>query len=90
MEVTGSGRTLSAMIELRYGGEWYSSEAIRLTTDVTPGAPRDPHEGILLYFPDEGETVFSIGKRFGIPTAEIRAQNPNLSDPPRGVVLLRR
>ncbi len=90
LEVTGSGRTLSAMIELRYGGEWYSSEAIRLTTDVTPGAPRDPHEGILLYFPDEGETVFSIGKRFGIPTAEIRAQNPNLSDPPHGVVLLRR
>ena len=90
IDVTGSGRTLSCTVELRYGGEWYRRENVRLTTDVTPGAPRDPHEGILLYFPDEGETIFSIGKRFGIPTKEVRAQNPNLSDPPRGVVLLQR
>ena len=80
-EATGSGRTLSCTVELKYGGEWYRQETARFTTDLKPGVPRDPHEGILVYFPDRGETVFSIGKRFGIPTAASRAQNPTLSEP---------
>ena len=91
-EASGSGRTLSCAVELRYGGEWYRQQNVLLTTDLLPGAPRDPHEGILVYFPDPGETIFSIGKRFGVPTASIRAQNPSLSDPlPDGasVLLLR-
>ena len=80
-EASGSGRTLSCAVELRYGGEWYQKESLLLTADLRPGAPRDPHEGILVYFPDSGETVFSVGKRFGVSTAAIRAQNPTLTDP---------
>lgn len=82
-EASGSGRTLSCTVELKYGGEWYRQETALLTTDLRPGAPCDPHTGILVYFPDPGETTFSIGKRFGVPTAAIRAQNPTLSDPAR-------
>lgn len=81
VETVGSGRTLSCMAELCYGGEWYAEERMHLTADLRPGAPRDPHEGILLYFPDAGETVFDVGKRFGVPTAEIREKNPGLTEP---------
>ncbi|MDO4853218.1 MAG: DUF3794 domain-containing protein [Clostridia bacterium] len=81
VETTGSGRTLSCTVELNYGGEWYRQETVSLTADLTPGAPRDPHEGILIYFPDGNDTIFGIGKRFGIPTSEIRAQNPRLNEP---------
>ncbi len=92
-QAAGSGRTLSCTVDLKYGGEWYRQETALFTTDLRPGVPRDPHEGILVYFPDRGETVFSIGKRFGVPTSVIRAQNPTLSEPiPDGahVLLLRK
>ena len=93
IDVSGSGRTLTVSAELKYGGEWYREETITFTTDLTPGEPCDPRRGILVYFPDPGETIFSVGKRFGVPTADIRAQNPHLCDPlseGTSVILLRK
>ncbi len=88
-EAAGSGRTLTCTVELRCGGEWYREQTVELTTDLRPGAPRDPHEGILIYFTDECDTVFSIGKRFGIPQETVRQWNPKLAEPiPEGVPVL--
>lgn len=88
-ETTGSGHTLSCTVELKYGGEWYRQENLPLTIDVRPGAPRDPHEGILIYFTDEDDTIFSIGKRFGIAQSCVKQWNPRLSEPIReGVPVL--
>ena len=39
--------------------------------------------GMLVWFADPDETLFSIGRRFGVPTARVRACNPNLSEPIR-------
>ncbi len=91
-QATGSGRAFDVQVSLLFTGLVCREESISFTTGITPSAQAEPPTGILLYFPDAGETLFSVGKRFSMPTAEIRQLNPDVSDPlPEGarLVLLR-
>ena len=91
-QATGSGRAFDVQVSLLVSGLVCREESLAYTTGITPAACAEPPAGILLYFPDAGETLFSVGKRFSIPTAEIRQLNPDVADPlPDGarLVLLR-
>ena len=46
-----------------------------------PAPPEETPSGILLYFADAGETLFSVGKRFRLPLSAIRRMNPDLTEP---------
>ena len=44
---------------------------------------------MLVWFADPGESLFSIGKRFLLPVARVKACNPNLNEPvPDGTPVL--
>lgn len=91
-QATGSGRAFDVQVSLLLTGLVCRQDSIAYTTGITSAACAEPPTGILLYFPDAGETLFSVGKRFAIPTAEIRQMNPDVPDPlPEGarLVLLR-
>ncbi len=51
------------------------------TDDLLPGAGIQKGRGILIYAPDAGETLFDLGKRFGIPQRRLTELNGELAEP---------
>ncbi len=66
------------------------AEQIEELTVVTDMAERDresPPKGLLVYFPEEGEGMWAIGKRFGVGLDTLHELNPELGDAPRSIIL---
>lgn len=80
LTLLGGGRQLriegSVTVELEGSRE----TVLRLSTDCTEGEPVEPLDGIVLLFGEEQDTLFSVGKRFGIPSERVRAWNPGVSE----------
>ena len=79
--VTGRGRILQARVELLFSGEQYAQNRIGYTDDLLAGPGIQPGRGILIYAPDPEETLFTVGKRFGIPQTRLKELNGELSEP---------
>ena len=79
--VTGRGRLLQGRVDLLFAGERYEENRIPYTDDLLSGAGTQQSRGILIYAPDAGETLFDLGKRFGIPQRRLRELNGELSEP---------
>ena len=79
--LSGTGRTVSLNVSVAVEAEWYRAIAFDHVPELAPGVPRETDCGMLVWFSDPDETLFSIGKRFGVPTARVRACNPTLSEP---------
>jgi len=79
--VTGRGRLLQGRVDLIFAGERYVENRIPYTDDLLSGAGTQQSRGILIYAPDAGETLFDLGKRFGIPQKRLRELNADLSEP---------
>ena len=79
--LSGGGRTVSLSVSVSVETEWYRAVAFDHVSELLPGTPPDTDCGMLVWFADPDETLFSIGKRFGVPTARIKACNPSLSEP---------
>ncbi len=79
--LSGGGRTVSLSVSVAVEAEWYRAIAFDHVPELSAGAPRETDAGMLVWFADPDETLFSIGKRFGVPTARVRACNPTLSEP---------
>ncbi len=79
--LSGGGRTVSLSVSVSVEAEWYREIGFDHVPELTPGTPRETDCGMFVWFADPDETVFSIGKRFGVPTERVRACNPNLSEP---------
>lgn len=90
--LSGGGRTAALTVSVSVETEWYREIAFDYVPELGPGVPCETDCGMLVWFADPDETLFSIGKRFGVPTARVKACNPNLSEPIREgtpVLLLR-
>ena len=79
--LSGGGRTVSLSVSVMVETEWYREIVFDHVPELAPGTPCETDCGMLVWFADPDETLFSIGKRFGVPTARVRACNPNLSEP---------
>ena len=80
-QAAGSGRVLDVQLSVLLSGECYQEEAVTYTSELMPAPPEETPSGILLYFADAGETLFSVGKRFRLPLSAIRRMNPDLTEP---------
>ncbi len=81
--LTGGGRTVGLNVTLCIEAEWYRSVTFRFVPELLPAPERENDSGMLVWFTDPDETLFSIGKRFGLPIQRVRACNPNLCEPIR-------
>ena len=79
--VTGRGRLLQGRVDLIFAGERYEEHRIPYTDDLLSGAGTQQSRGILIYAPDAGETLFDLGKRFGIPQRRLRELNGEVTEP---------
>ena len=79
--LSGSGRTVALGVTISVETEWYRGISFDHVAELGPGTPCETDCGMLVWFADPDETVFSIGKRFGVPTARVKACNPTLSEP---------
>ena len=79
--VTGRGRLLQGRVELLLLAERYDEKPMGYTDDLLPGAGIQKGRGILIYAPDAGETLFDLGKRFGIPQRRLTELNGELAEP---------
>lgn len=79
--LSGSGRTVAFGATVSVEAEWYRAIVFDHVPELGPGTPCETDCGMLVWFADPDETVFSVGKRFGVPTARVRACNPTLSEP---------
>ena len=79
--LSGSGRTVALTVMISVDTEWYRAFAFDHVSELGPGIPCETDCGMLVWFADPDETVFSIGKRFGVPTERVKACNPTLSEP---------
>ena len=79
--LSGGGRTVGLGLTAAVDVEWYREIEFDHVPELGPGIPRETESGMLVWFADPDETLFSIGKRFGVPIARVKACNPNLSEP---------
>ncbi len=80
-KISGSGRALEFRSELSLCADIYALRSFTYTKSLERGSEVDAHEGILIYFTDADETLFSIGKRFGMSKRGILELNPDLTEP---------
>ena len=80
-QLSGSGRTVTLKVMLTVEAEWYRAIAFAHVPELKEGKSCETNAGMLVWFADADETLFSIGKRFLVPTARVRAANPTLSEP---------
>ena len=80
-QLSGSGRSVSLRVTVTIDAEWYRQIEFACVPELGPGKPVETDASMLVWFADPDETMFSIGKRFGVPTARVRACNPTLSEP---------
>jgi hypothetical protein len=91
-KLSGGGRSVSLSVTVSIDAEWYREIGFDCVPELGPGTPPETDAGMLVWFADPDETLFSIGKRFGVPTARVKACNPTLSEPIREgtpVILIR-
>lgn len=81
VKLSGSGRLLEAQISLVMSGDCYVRSDVCFVDDLLYSEPTEGKRGILLYFADRNETLFDVGKRFGVPISEIQQCNPNIKEP---------
>ncbi|MCL2696164.1 MAG: LysM domain-containing protein, partial [Clostridiales bacterium] len=81
LALSGSGRRLEAQVKMLVAGEAWQSVTQTFTAELTANPDPDTHAGILIYFADRGETLFAVGKRFGLPIGQILQLNPELREP---------
>ena len=79
--VTGRGRVLQGRVELLFSGEQYAQSRIGYTDDLLAGPGTQPGRRIHIYARDPEETLYTVGKRFGIPQARLRELNGELTEP---------
>lgn len=79
--VTGRGRELKAQLQLLFTGECYRESGFTYTQDLYEGKGTVSGKGVLLYFTDPEETLFSVGKRFGVPLNQLKELNPAVQEP---------
>ena len=79
--LSGGGRTVALKVTLTVAAEWYRAAPFRCVPELSAGVPCETNAGMLVWFADADETLFSIGKRFSVPTARVRACNPTLCEP---------
>jgi len=81
LALSGSGRKLEVQVTAQVAGECYGSARATFTAELLANPEPDAHAGILVYFADRGESLFAVGKRFGLPTGKILELNPELREP---------
>ena len=72
---------MSVGVTLTVEAEWYRTVVFSHVPELSAGVPCETNCGMLVWFADANETLFSIGKRFRVPTARVRASNPALCEP---------
>ncbi|MDO4565633.1 MAG: hypothetical protein Q4C04_08475 [Clostridia bacterium] len=80
VQLQGSGRLLTVDISLLLSADCYDSATISYVDDLLHSEPAEPKKGIFLYFADEGESLFDIGKRFLLPVSVLKQYNPNVKE----------
>ena len=66
---------------------------VQLITDAAAVPAAQTTQDIVLCYPQPGENVWEIAKRYRVPESELRALNPGLEEMPeqgKGIVVWRR
>lgn len=79
--VSGRGRQLQARVTLLAGAEAYAQTAFTYTDDLLAGPGVEQSRGILLYAPGPEETMFDLGRRFGVSQQLLLSWNEGLQEP---------
>ena len=79
--LSGGGRTVGLTFTMAVEAEWYRQISFRYVPELLPAPAREPDSGMLVWFADPDESLFSVGKRFSIPIERVRACNPDLTEP---------
>lgn len=79
--VTGGGRSLDVQITMQITCDCYHTTIQKYTALLEPNESSTAGAGIFIYLTDANETLFSVGKRFGIPVQSVLALNPNIKEP---------
>lgn len=81
LAVSGSGRRLQLTALLELCVEGYTAETLSYVAELAEPQSAERREGLLILFADEGDSFFSVGKRFLLSQDALRAQNPSVSEP---------
>lgn len=61
--------------------ELWRTEELNAAVDITDPGPREKRNGVIVCFASEGETVFDIAKRYGLPCAQVKEMSPDIEEP---------
>ncbi len=73
---SGSGRLVNCVFTLETCATLRELRYIPLAMQMEPAEPEQRDNGILIYYASAGETLWDIGKRFGVTTAQLQTWNP--------------
>lgn len=83
--VSGNEIQLQAAFDVSIEAE--EGEEVFVVTDMVEHERETKDRGLLVYFPEESEGMWEIGKRFGIGMDTLRELNPDIGDTPQSVIL---
>ncbi len=90
--VSGSGRMLELTAAMEGTALLYETQTVTLVTAMTEETAPCPYSGVLIYCASADETLWDVGKRFGVSLASLRQWNGELTEPlaeGQAVVLLK-
>ncbi len=62
---------LEIKAQMNVSCETWRREQMEVVSEITPAGPLSRRPGIVICWPDAGETAWSMGKRYGVPAARV-------------------
>lgn len=81
VRTSGSGRMLTVNYSVETRALLRELQSVTVAVDAEEAEPRARENGILVNYASEGETLWDIGKRFGVSMDQLRAWNPEAQEP---------
>ena len=78
LNASGMPGGIAARLNLTASVTGYLLAEETVLTDAQPAGSRGGSYGPVVYFPAEGESPWEIGRRFGVPQAELLKENPGI------------
>ena len=78
LNASGMPGGIAARLNLTASVTGYLLTEETVLTDAQPAGSRGGSYGPVVYFPTEGESPWEIGRRFGVPQAELLKENPGI------------
>jgi|GEM_PF-6428998 len=81
VRASGTGRMIQVDYLLETTAQLFERQQITVATGMEPAAPAARDNAIFLHFVNNGETLWDIGKAYGVTVDQLRRWNPQLTEP---------